>query len=283
MLKFYYKLERVGCAAGGEVVDIKHMKKVQGLHKFERKYRILRNWRVQSACLLACIAILPLSVLMIQFGLEPFIQSLEDVQQINDEVDSRAYRAIQIIVQLQESHAALDQLKRNSSFVTTTLEMNEICPNFNPNLILQDDDKPSPNSTESSTLTVDLNALLGFDPVVVHETITSGFAQADALMSYVTQSAADTMHQVTESTKVVDQGIDNLYHHDWIIRLGVVITDVVLMFLALAIFISKHSVDYPAYQQLTTWVLVPIFCASLAATMVGTCVFVSMAIANAGG
>lgn len=270
-------------------MDIKHLKKVQRLPKSERKYRIMRNWRVQSACLLACLAIPPMSVLMIQFGLEPFIGSLEDIQQINDQVDSRAFRAIQITAMLQESHAILDELKRNSSFVTTALEMNELCPNFDPSLILHKEDeadKASQNSTESttttSTTTVDLSALLGFDPVAVHDAIALSFAQADNFVSYSTQSAAETLYQVTDFTKGVDQGIDNLYHNDWIIRLGVVILDVVVLFLAFAIFLTKHSIDYPAYQQLAAWVLVPIFCGALAASIVGTCVFVSMAIANAG-
>ena len=284
-LKFYWKKDLVGCAAGGQVLDIKHLKKVQGLHKFERKYRILRNWRVQTACLFACLAILPLSVLMLQFGLEPFLASLEDMQQINDEVDSRAYRAIQIFTQLHESQGALDHLKKNSTFVKTSLEMDMICPDFNPNVILQGNDNPSLNSTESGSATattLDFNALLGFDPLEVSETITAGFAQVEDFFSYGTQSAADTLLQVTEFTKAVDEGIDSIYRNDWIVRMGVVVLDVVIVFLVMAIFLSKHSIDYPAYQQLATWVLVPLFLCALAASVVGTCVFVTMAIVNAG-
>ena len=287
VLKFHFKLKRVGCAAGGEVVDIKRLKKVDGLHKFERQTRILRNWRVQSACLGACLAIVPLSVLMLESGLDPFLESLEGIQSINDEVDSRAYRAIQIISQLQESNAALDQLKRNSTFLIKTLEMKEFCPNFDPTAILNYDyNLTEGNNTDgafdASEAMVDLNAVLGIDPAAVRGTILSGIEQANAFKSYNTKSAAETLYQVTEFTSAVDSGIDYVHSHDWIIRLGVVILDVVVGFLVVAVVLTKQSIDFPAYQSMTAWVLLPIFCSALAVAVVVTLVFVSMATANAG-
>ena len=281
--KFYFKRERVGCAAGGEVVDIKQLKKVERLNKFERKDRILRNWRVQTACILACLAIVPLSVLMIESGLDPFLDSLKGIQEINDEVDSRAYRAIQIISQLQESNAALDQLKINASFVMKALEMKEFGPNFDPTSILNYNLTVGNNTDyDSSIPSVDLNALLGFDPAAVRGTILSGMETANSFKSYIPQHAADTIYQVTDFTEAVKNGMDSLYSRDWIIRLWVVILDVTVGFLVIAVLLTKQSVDFPAYQSMTQWVLLPVFCAALVATVVGTCVFVSMAIVNAG-
>ena len=109
VLKYYYRIERVGCASGGDVVDVKEMKKVYNLDKFERKQRIRRNWRVQNTCLVNCIALLPCTILMIKFGLDPFIDSLYDVQQMNDRIDSHAYRGIQTMTQL---HDAFNNIQR---------------------------------------------------------------------------------------------------------------------------------------------------------------------------
>jgi len=282
-LKFYCKLERVGCAAGGEVVDIKYLKKVEGLPKYKRKARILRNWRVQTVCLVACLSILPLSILMLQLGLEPFIDSMTDIQDINDIVESRSFRAIQIITQLQDSHKQLLAFRRNSSSsIQTTLKMENICPDFDPSLVILPNSNASITIMTTTTTDIDLKGLLGFDPDTVRKHVEAAYDQVTAYMKYDTKATKDTIYQVTDFTQAVDMGIDSFYSHDWIIRMGVVILDVVVLFLAFGIFLTKHSIDYPAYQRLTTWVLVPLFCGAMAACVVGTCVFLSMGIANAG-
>lgn len=287
VLKFHFGYETVGWAAGGNVVDIKQQKKQQGLSKWERQERIIRNWRVQTACLLALISILPLSLLMLHFGLNPFIESLSYTQMINDEVDSRAFRAIQIVAQLQESHKQLNLLKTNSTFVST-MAMQELCPNFDPSRIIDNGVKDIDNSTNSSSssflnaTTHDLNKVLGIDPTLIRSKVLTAFDHVNVFMKFDLESAAATMSQVTDITAMIDRGVDNVQTHDWIIKLGIVILDVVVIFLGIGVFFTKHSIDFPAYQRTTAWILLPIFGAALASAVVGTCAFVSFAIINAG-
>jgi hypothetical protein len=267
-LKFYYGKGRVGCAAGGEVVEVKQLKKVENLNKKERKQRILRNWRVQTACLLACISLLPVSMLMLRLGLDPFIASLEDMQEINDQVDSHAYRGIAIVSQLMEAHDNLQELQK-SGLLEDTLTVRQICPNLAT--------ATGSNSTFNATL------LFGFSPTVVQESVISGLEYFDSIiLSYDLDSGANTLYQVTNATDSVDTGIDKLYSHDWVVKFLIVNMDVVVIFMIVGILITKDNTDFPAYQRFSSWLLLPAFCLLLVGTVAGTCIFVSMAMVNAG-
>ena len=233
--------------------------------------------------------------MMLEFGLAPFIASMGgDVLQMNDQVDSRAYRALLVIAQLQDSYEQLQQLKDSSEFMAATQNVETFCPNFDPTLIssiLANSTTSSTTATGTTTnnstiaepeILADLRAILGLDPTTVRENVAAGLAQVGVFMDYDLESAADTLFQVTNFTASVDQGVDSMYSHDWMIKMGVVVVDVVTIFMAVGILINKHSIDYPAYQRLTTWVLLPVFCLAMALTIVSTCLFVSLAIANAG-
>lgn len=276
VLKFYYGLDRVGCAAGGEVIEVRELKKVYNLDKFERKERILRNWRVQTACLVACVVLLPFTILMLRLGLNPFISSLADIQEINDQVDSHSYRGIQIAAQLQDSSASLSNIK-HSGLLQSTLTLDELCPNR----ITNSDNNST--TVASNNDTSDLTSLLGFDPNLVQEQIVSNIDEIEAIIAqYDLPSAVNILYQVTNATSEIDGAIDSLKSKDWIVKLFVVILDVVVLYLLAGILIVKDNTDYPAYQFFTSWLLLPIFCAMLAATIAGTCIFASIAIFNAG-
>lgn len=274
VLKFYYGLERVGCAAGGEVVEVRELKKVYNLDKFERKERILRNWRVQTACLVACVVLLPFTILMLRLGLNPFISSLVDIQDINDQVDSHAYRGIQIAAQLQDASSHLQEI-RYSGLLQSTLTLDQICPNRITNI----DGNTTAGFSQNDTLT----DLLGFDPNVVQQEVVSSIDEIDSVVAkYDLPSGINILYQVTNATSEIEGAIDSLKDKDWIVKLFVVIMDVVVLYLLAGILIVKDNTDYPAYQFFTSWLLLPIFCAMLGATIAGTCVFASIAIFNAG-
>jgi hypothetical protein len=274
VLKFYYGLGRVGCAAGGEVIEVRELKKTYNLDKFERKERILRNWRVQTTCLVACVLLLPFTILMLRLGLNPFISSLDDVQEINDQVDSHAYRGIQIASQLQDASSHLLEI-RQSGLLQSTLTLDQICPNRNTNI--------DGNMTMSFSNNDTLTDLLGFDPNIVQKEVVSSIDEIeDIIAKYDLPSGINILYQVTNATSEIESVIDGLKNKDWIVKLFVVIMDVVVLYLLAGILIVKDNTDYPAYQFFTSWLLLPIFCAMIAATIAGTCIFASIAIFNAG-
>jgi hypothetical protein len=280
VLKFYFGRGRVGCAAGGDAVDVREMKKVYNLDKQERKERILRNWRIQTTCLVTCVVLLPFTILMLRLGLNPFIASLVDIQEINDQVDSHAYRGIQIVSQLHDAYSKLSEIQQSNA-VQNTLTLDQICPNRITALTNGGDN--STNDVSSKNHTSDIYELLGFDPTELEDEIILGITDVESIIArYDLQSASNILYQVTNATAAVDAGIDSLNSKDWVIKLFVVIMDVVVLYLIIGILIVKDNTDYPAYQFYTSWLLLPIFCATLAACIAGTCIFASIAMFNGG-
>ena len=289
-LKYYYRMERVGCAAGGQVVDVKEMKKKCNLDKFERKQRIKRNWRVQNTCLITCILLFPCTILMIKFGLDPLIESLYDVQQMNDRIDSHAYRGIQTVTQLHDAYNSIRRVQQedflwwDDNFTNLTVDvmclgnitkMSSFMGNFSMVGI------PS-NRTNTSlprrNVTIRMSDIFDWKAFQneVNTTVTNVSTAYDFNASNL------VLVPLTQGTAAVDTGIDSLKGHDWIIRLFVVILDVVVVFLIIGILFVKDNVDYPAYQSFTAYILIPLFGASMIATVVGTYIFSVIGVMNAG-
>jgi hypothetical protein len=118
-----------------------------------------------------------------------------------------------------------------------------------------------------------------FDWTLYEEEIRSSMAN---FSTYDFNGSNSVLYQLTRGTAAVDAGIDTLNDHDWLIRLLIVITDVVVIFFIVGILFVKDNVDYPAYQSFTSYILLPLFCASLFATVITTYIFSTVAVLNAG-
>ena len=283
VFKYYYRIERVGCASGGDIVDVKEMKRVYNLDKFERKQRIRRNWRVQNTCLITCILILPSTILMINFGLDPFIDSLYDVQQMNDRIDSHAYRGIQTVTQLNDAYNHIQQIQEpdvqlfDDNF--TNLYVNAACVSnvtIFSSLVGNLTNLPKAKLPRMN-MTMRLKDV--FDWNSYQEEVKNTIAN---FSTYDFTGTNSVLYRLTNGTAAVDAGIDTLNGHDWLIRLLVVILDVVVIFMIVGILFVKDNIDYPAYQSFTSYILLPLFCASLLATIIATYMFTTVAVLNAG-
>ena len=283
VFKYYYRIERVGCASGGDIVDVKEMKRVYNLDKFERKQRIRRNWRVQNTCLITCILILPSTILMINFGLDPFIDSLYDVQQMNDRIDSHAYRGIQTVTQLNDAYNHIQQIQEpdvqlfDNNF--TNLYVNAACVSnvtIFSSLVGNLTNLPKAKLPRMN-MTMRLKDV--FDWNLYQEEVKNTIAN---FSTYDFTGTNSVLYRLTNGTAAVDAGIDTLNGHDWLIRLLVVILDVVVIFMIVGILFVKDNIDYPAYQSFTSYILLPLFCASLLATIIATYMFTTVAVLNAG-
>ena len=283
VFKYYYRIERVGCASGGDIVDVKEMKRVYNLDKFERKQRIRRNWRVQNTCLITCILILPSTILMINFGLDPFIDSLYDVQQMNDRIDSHAYRGIQTVTQLNDAYNHIQQIQEpdvqlfDNNF--TNLYVNAACVSnvtIFSSLVGNLTNLPKAKLPRMN-MTMRLKDV--FDWNSYQEEVKNTIAN---FSTYDFTGTNSVLYRLTNGTAAVDAGIDTLNGHDWLIRFLVVILDVVVIFMIVGILFVKDNIDYPAYQSFTSYILLPLFCASLLATIIATYMFTTVAVLNAG-
>ncbi|KAG7338842.1 hypothetical protein IV203_012788 [Nitzschia inconspicua] len=91
--KYVYGLRRVGCAAGGEVLDMYVLSKPPySLSRKQRQKRVYRSWRLQSAFLLASVLIPVVSIVMMSIGLSTMITSIDELQNWVQDVDALAFR-----------------------------------------------------------------------------------------------------------------------------------------------------------------------------------------------
>lgn len=251
-LLWFLKLNCQGaCGSGGHLIDVKALKQ-QKIPRRQRKRIIQRNWRVQCWALVAISLLLPLSIVILRLGLTPFVEALNDVQHINDLIDSHAYRGIEIIGQMQKSQGNIHALE-NAGLLNHT----NLCPNL-----------------QSSDF---MDAELDF-----YEILTQNLGTVDTFIAtHQLASHPDTLYQITNVTSNVDDAIDLFLSNDWKLKLVVVVTDVVLIFLCFQILLSKQSIDWPAFQSLTQWLLVPVFCFVLVAVLLGMMILGGLAMLNA--
>jgi hypothetical protein len=255
VLTLNYGVNRVGCAAGGELVDVGALRQAK-VSRAERKRRIVRAWRLQSMFLLASLLLPTFSFLLVNRGLTPFVASLDGLVDVNDQVDSKAFRGIELADSMTTLYRDLKAIP--------IVDIQSFCPNGNA---------------------IDTNAddlLDGLGMYELSETIQSGLATVDSfLMNYLTDIRPGLV-QVTDATRMLDRGIESVYDSDWFLKLFLVALNVVNGFFIFGVFLSKISVVYTAFQAMLQYLLLPLFCLLLLGSIAATCAAISMSLANAG-
>jgi hypothetical protein len=222
----------------------------------ERKRRIVRAWRLQSVFLLASLLLPTFSFLLVNRGLTPFVASLEGLVDVNDQLDAKAFRGIEIADSMTALYRDLKEIP--------IVDIQSFCPNAN-------------------AIDADANDLLdGLGMYALTETIQSGMATVDSfVMKYLTDIRPGLV-QVTDATRMVDRGIESVYDSDWFLKLFLVALNVVNGFFIFGVFLSKISVVYSAFQAMLKYLLLPLFCLLLLGSVAVTCAAISMSLTNAG-
>jgi hypothetical protein len=258
VLKLNYGVDRVGCAAGGQIMDVGALRLAK-VCRAERKRRILRAWRTQSLFLLASLLLPTFSFLLVNNGLDPFIASLQSLVDVNNQVDAKAFRGIQIA----DSITAL----YNDMKVIPNFDVHSFCPNVNANT----------NTNALSTVLLTSSGMY-----TLPETFKAGLEMVDSFVKEYLTDIRPGLVQVTDATRLIDQSIDSVYDSDWILKLFLVALNVVNGFFIFGVFLSKISVVYSAFQAMMSYLMIPLFCLALIGSIAATCAAVSMALANAG-
>jgi hypothetical protein len=202
---------------------------------------------------------------MLQLGLVPFVSSIQDLQDVTTMVENRANEGIILTSSMTAAYDNLKELLRSKA-VQESMDFDQICPGFSNEFT---------NATEFSFLHSKQSG--------VQDSILSGLEQIHSFMlDYQIATASDNLRRLTNATATVETTTNDLIAKDWIIKLLVVLLDVIVLFLIAAVLFTKRSFDFPAYQRLTTWMFLPIFCCLLVASVLGTSIFVSLAMTNAG-
>lgn len=327
VLKYYYTYEVVGWAAGGDVVNVRYMKKC-GIKKSERKRRIIRNWRIQTIFLFCNIMVPPITFCLFEFGINPFILiSLNDIIQVNDMIDSTAYVGISIINDIIHQTNTFNQLYETNHIYNTIMMNNNIIPiitsssndtekscpisnfmslnnqtttssiinNFPLNhkndrrkLPLDFKLKPTTNHSLNGTILLQTSNDIIQYLVMVQESVVKEMNSDTYTTLYNTNyNKEDTvfniipfLEQVTVITHSIENGIDTIYHHDWIIKLFAMIFNICSIFMIIGVILVKNNITWPAYRFWCIYLLVPIFTCTLIAMIYMTCIFIMIAMMN---
>jgi hypothetical protein len=251
LFKFVYGTDKVGCAAGGGAIDIVQLSK-KGVRRRERRRRILRSWRLQSTFLIVGVCIPIATGVLYRFGLGQLEIAWEELQDINDDVESIAYRGMGIVHSLRHTQTQLQQMGLDFGIVgDSSNETNSSwwCPSLN-----------------DASKTGNYSSVEQFDQV-----LTSVRSRTEEMVHFLdlhmpVDDAAFNI--VTEATQYVDQSIDWAYDHDWLLKMFLMALNVVNMLLFAACYImSKNNIIHPPTRFYLAFFLVPLFSGLTGATV----------------
>lgn len=238
LFKFLYGIDKVGCAAGGEIIDIKQLSK-QGLSRKNRKKRILRSWRLQTTFMITGILVPTTSLIMMQYGWTKVQVGWEDIRLVVDDVESLAFRGWNVLDGLQSSKQTLQQNRLVQDVLQQSSSRAPLFTSWCPNA--KDDQRLAFFQKAITTLEYNTKSLVTlFDEYVPKS--TNGFMA------------------VTQATQSVDESIKWFFDNDWIWKMYIMIVNVLNIFMVLCCYIfSKHNIIHPPTRFYLTFWIVPLF------------------------
>jgi hypothetical protein len=254
LFKVAYGTDKVGCAAGGGAINLVQLSK-QGVHRRERRRRILRSWRLQSTFCIVSVLIPVATVVLVRCGLKQLELAWGEIQDINDDVESIAYRGMGIVVNLRQTQKQLRQM----DFGIAVDKNNETNYSWCPNL-------------DDTSNTSNYWRLEQFDQI-----LTSVQSHTEEMVSFLDlhMPADDSaFNMATDTTHYVDKLIDWAYAHDWLLKLFLMALNVVnVLLLAACNFMSKNDIIHPPSRYYLAFFLVPLFSVLTGATVFMTATF----------
>jgi hypothetical protein len=238
--KFLYGSNKVGCAAGGQIIDIRKLSK-QGVPRKTRKQYIVRNWRIQATYQIVAIAIPTITVLLMRAGWKHMDTAYQEVQETLNDMESWSYKGHNIVRGLQttknelQQHVFVQQAVRISNHNQTTTVFDEWCPHQkNSSLAFLQDSFRQVQTFSLLLLNDDYSRYVPND--------TTGFQTIQAVAQHVEAS------------------LDWFMDHDWTFKLLLMLLNVINFLLLLICFIfSKNNIIHPPTRAFTTWLLLPTF------------------------
>jgi hypothetical protein len=256
LLKIAYGTDKVGCAAGGGAINIVQLSK-QGVRRRERRRRILRSWRLQSTFLIVGVFIPIATGILVRCGLGQLQQAWGELLDINDNVESIAYRGMGIVGNLRKTQKRLRQM--DFGIIEGDKNNNETNYSWCPNL-------------DDASKTSEYWRLEQFDEIF---TSVQSYSQEMVQFLDLHMPADDsTFEMVTEATQYVDESINWAYDHDWLLKLFLMVLNVVnLLLLSACYFLSKNNIIHPPSRYYLAFFLVPLFSVLAGATVFMTATF----------
>ena len=242
LFKFLYGIPKIGCAAGGEVLDMKLLSK-GGISRKQRKKRIMRSWRLHTAFMVCGVFVTSASLMMMRNGWSKVQVAWEEVQAIVDDVESFGFQGWNVLEGLKVSRDSFSNNQLVRGFLdhkqagSSSSLFSKWCPNA--------------NATGDDQLAFLHGAMLDLEE------------QTDEILAIFTDDLpldSKAFLRITESTDSVDASLQWFFDHDWIWKMYIMILNVLNIFLLLCVYIfSKNNIIHPPTRFYLTFFVVPLF------------------------
>ena len=257
----------IGCAAGGNVIDVQYIKRHRRDLKPHLQAMVNRSWRVQSVFFLASI-LLPVAIyLFLTRGLTTLVSAVHDLKAINNDIQQLTDRSFGIMESLLKERDRIRQMDQAGM-----LSVDRHCPN----LKLDHNGNGTAGSIWNTTTSQMPIAFLGIDSDL-SATLDAMDRLVDENVIYARQGLTTVRHGTTSIQKALEFINDN----DWVPKMFVMILAIVNLFFLAGVLLSRCNIIIFPLKCMQVWFLMPVFILLLIVAVIGTSTFGMMASANA--
>ena len=250
LLKWVGGPDRVGCAAGGEIVDVKALRE-NGVRRWDRRTRIIRSWRVQYMFGICSLGLITFSFVFANQGLTPFFASLEDIATVTSLAQTRVQHGMHL------AHLLSSQVELIRPFLD--FNITTLCPKYEQTILESD-----------------------FSLSVTADEIVSATKEMDYFFENDMDSFLNGMGQVADTCKSVDKAVVKIKENEWVFPVFLIAVNVINIFLILGVVLTQNKIKWDFYQSLLGGIFIPAFAATMVITVVVLCIVAVGGIINAG-
>lgn len=250
ILKCCAGVEYVGCAAGGEAIDIPVLRE-KGVRRWQRRKRIERSWRIQVMFAIASFGLITFSFVFVNHGLTPFVESLQDVTTTTNIVRTRLLEGMHL-THLVSSHMASLQ-------PYVDLDVKSLCPNYEETILASE-----------------------YSLAVTSDEIRNALQQ---MLYFVDEDAFPLLSgidHVAGAFSSVASHITTVEENDWLLRLTLVIVNIVNIFMFFGVVLTRNKINSYFYQSVLGAMFVPAFSVAIIFVVIVLCILAVIAMVNAG-
>lgn len=254
VLKFSYGPDRVGCAAGGNPIDVSSLRKNK-LSRRQRKTIIKRNQRTQLIFLACSLCLTTLSFVLMNHGFKPFIESLEGINEAVDSMEEKTTNTTKLTT-------TVFQLRDNLLSLRDTLYTSQVCP----------------KSYKRSSFSQEV----GNHSQMFNKTVSHGVQNISTPIDRYANDLVSGLDGIAHAGDYVQQKIDMIFNCQRLLVGFLIAFNVVNVMLFSGAMLSQNDVYSSRCQHVYSLIFVPIFCLLLIGLVATICLFSSISMINAG-
>jgi len=248
--------ERVGCAAGGSILDVEEMRH-DPILKPRLRAIIQRSWRIQVAFFLTAFLIPIASGFFLVKGLQTVNKALLEIQNINEDIESVVFRAIDVTNSL---------IKARSNIARTDIHAIANIEGF---------------CTGNSTIFANASIPSNLGPNNTSNDVKLAFKDLDVFLDVDLSGATRALNNIVSVTQSVDDSVSFVFKNDWLLKMFILCLNVIVGFFFVAICLSKSNFVHYPFHAMLAYMLVPVFCIQVVLASLSTISFGIATVANA--